>query len=123
MKREPDRRYRLRRDTARQTRSDGAEFAEKTDGAGTAYAVAHFRCAVTDDVVAPGTNKRGQKSAGSPRILFHDWEIGQQEGWDVQRKANAPTGVGRRGSVPKCNLGTREDGGGLRNVKPVTSDE
>jgi hypothetical protein len=46
---------------------------------------------VTDDVVAPGTNKRGQKSAGSRRILFHDWEIGQQERWDVQRKLRSKT--------------------------------
>jgi hypothetical protein len=77
---------RLRKTSVGQARSDGAEFAKKADGAGTADAVAHFRCAVTDDVVAPGTNKRGQKSAGSRRSLFHDWEIGQRKGWDVQRK-------------------------------------
>lgn len=62
---------------------DAPEFAEPTNGAGAANAVADFRLAGPHDVLTPGTHKGGQATRGIDGFL-HDWEIGQHASWDVQ---------------------------------------
>jgi len=111
----------------------GTEFAEEADGAGTANAVADFRGAVADDVVAPGAYQRRHQAAGAESCLFHvcvvrettdigecsrkgDWEVssdqlGETEGCERTRRKKTPNAQRR---TPNIELGKKASDGVIR---------